>query len=1061
MKTIGLCMIVKNESRVILRCLESVRPLIDYVLIEDTGSSDGTQDIIRSYLEREDLPGEVLDEPWHDFAHNRSVALARLRERPEVDYALIIDADDVLVCEEGFDAASFKAGMTADLYSVAIRDGSVRYHRPQICNNRLEFRYRGVVHEFLQGPDKHSGVTARGFYINRFVEGARSEDPDKYRKDARAIEKALETEGDPGLRSRYVFYLAQSWRDAGENEKALAAYLQCAELGRWKEEVFVSLYNAARLKERLGHPASEVIGMYLRAFETCPHRAEALHGAARYCRVTRNFHQGHMVARQGVEVPEPAGGLFMEPWIYQYGLLDELAVNAYWAGRYEECLNACERMLREGFVPEPTRARIEGNARFARQMLTIADGRAAKPGAPVMLGVEGESWVHRDATDEERREPIVLMAILAKQKERVLPFYLTCIDALDYPKDRIVLYVRTNNNRDQTAEILRSWLGRVRHQYAHVEFDDSDVAEPVQEFGVHEWNATRFKVLAQIRQASLQFAWDRGCDFYFVVDTDNFLKPHTLRSLVAANLPIVAPLLRHEDGRRFYSNYHEKIDAHGYYLDSEEYLWLLFQRVKGLNEVPVVHCTYLVRRDAIPRLSYDDGSGRHEYVIFSDSARKNNVAQYLDNRDVYGWLTLDEEVGQAPKWLGAPLVMAARRADISATRVKARSQDSSGAAQPIFVHSSWRTGSTWFWSKFRQLPSTLAFYEPFAMLLNTVVRTDAVQFDSRSWASGHFDTDPYCLEYVPLIRGSGGVRLFSEPIPYEWFIPEGGLAGKLRPVEQRYLGFLLREAEIRGRTPILGFCRSLGRISAIKRAFGGLNIFLIRNLWSQWTSYVEFRRRGEPFFYETVPLLVNRRDDPFLAALGRHYVECGGGARGHFCAHDLVGTEEGYRVLSSLAEPDAFGMFMGLQLYLYLHAMLAADVVVESTRMAKDAGYRSDIEHCLRDRAGLNLSFADAREPRRRAFMFEVEAIDWDGIRKHARAAVQALGGIAEAGASIEAAEQWIADAAAEARAQSEAADILHHDGGDDGSPPAVEVSVTPGARPPAGGVSPALARAE
>src|SRR5215475_11179462 len=240
-------------------------------------------------------------------------------------------------------------------------------------------------------------------------------------------------------------------------------------------------------------------------------------------------------------------------------------------------------------------------------------------------------------------QPRVLLSILAKQKEKVLPFYLLCIEALDYPKSSIVLYVRNNNNTDRTLEILKEWVARVRGEYADVILDTSDVPEEVQQFGVHEWNATRFKVLARIRQESLRQALSLECDYYFVVDVDNFVKPNTLKDLVAAGLPIVAPLLRHSDLKSYYSNYHEKIDARGYYLQSDEYFWLLFQRVKGLCQVPVVHCTYLVRSDVIPLLSYDDGSGRHEYVIFSDSARKNAVPQYLDTRDMYGYLTLNED----------------------------------------------------------------------------------------------------------------------------------------------------------------------------------------------------------------------------------------------------------------------------------------------------------------------------------------------------------------------------------------------------------------------------------
>lgn len=369
MATIGLCMIVKNEAPVILRCLDSVRPLIDCVFVCDTGSTDGTQQIIRDYLARERLQGAVSDEPWQDFAHNRSQALAGLRRRSDIDYALIMDADDVLVCENGFDAASFKAALQYDVYNIWLRTGPAVYQRPLICRNRMDFRFRGVLHEFLVCPDGCSFGTAAGLHVLVTSEGARSRDPSKYLKDAAVLEDALASEADPFLRARYTFYLAQSWRDAGEPEKALAAYVERAGLGFWDEEVFVSLYSAAQLKEQLQHPAFEIIGLFLAAYEACPRRAEALYGAARYCRLAGEFQQGYLFARDGLRIPRPEAGLFVEPWIYDYGLLDEFAVNAYWIGRYRECSDACERLLRDAEAPDEARERIAMNARFAREKL--------------------------------------------------------------------------------------------------------------------------------------------------------------------------------------------------------------------------------------------------------------------------------------------------------------------------------------------------------------------------------------------------------------------------------------------------------------------------------------------------------------------------------------------------------------------------------------------------------------------------------------------------------------------------------------------------------------------
>ena len=113
---ICLSMIVKNEASVIRRCLESVRPLIDYWIIVDTGSVDGTQDIIREFFQ--DIPGELHERPWVDFAHNRSEALALARNHG--DYSLIIDADDVLELPPGFRLPFLKK--TPSRSKSAIRD---------------------------------------------------------------------------------------------------------------------------------------------------------------------------------------------------------------------------------------------------------------------------------------------------------------------------------------------------------------------------------------------------------------------------------------------------------------------------------------------------------------------------------------------------------------------------------------------------------------------------------------------------------------------------------------------------------------------------------------------------------------------------------------------------------------------------------------------------------------------------------------------------------------------------------------------------------------------------
>ena len=355
-QTICLCMIVKNEAQVIRRCLESVRPIITHWVIVDTGSTDGTQQIIRDAMK--DLPGRLYERPWRDFAYNRSEALDYAR--PLADYSLVIDADDALEIPQGFTLGP----LTADCYTMDIRDDPQVYPRIQLASNRLKWTYRGVLHEFITADVPYT-TSHLEIGMRRNHDGARRKEPKWFLRDADVLETALLTEQDPFLKSRYTFYLAQSYRDAGQPEKAMERYLERARLGGWQEEVFYSLYQAARLKQQLNHPDDEVLAAYEAASQALPSRAEADHWASRFCRTKGLYLRGYEIAKRSLDKPFPKGCLFGEPWVYETGLLDEFAVNAYWCGRYEDCLDACLRALATGRVAAHDLQRIAGNARYA------------------------------------------------------------------------------------------------------------------------------------------------------------------------------------------------------------------------------------------------------------------------------------------------------------------------------------------------------------------------------------------------------------------------------------------------------------------------------------------------------------------------------------------------------------------------------------------------------------------------------------------------------------------------------------------------------------------------
>ena len=233
----------------------------------------------------------------------------------------------------------------------------------------------------------------------------------------------------------------------------------------------------------------------------------------------------------------------------------------------------------------------------------------------------------------------IVIAILAKDKAHVLPYFLQAILNQTYQKSKLHLYIRTNDNTDSTATVLEEFIAIHSESYASVYYNSDSISQSLTQYSQHEWNRERFKILGKIRQESIDYARLIGAH-YFVVDCDNFISPTCLAEMFSMRgLGVIAPLLR---SRTAYSNYHHSVTDTGYYKDSQLYHTILRNEMRGCLEVAVVHCTYFISQNVLQEVSYDDGSERYEYVIFSDVLRKKKIPQYIDNRNDYGTLTFAE-----------------------------------------------------------------------------------------------------------------------------------------------------------------------------------------------------------------------------------------------------------------------------------------------------------------------------------------------------------------------------------------------------------------------------------
>ncbi|WP_420998361.1 glycosyltransferase [Cupriavidus sp. 30B13] len=361
MSRICLNMIVKNEAPVIARCLASVKPWIDRWAIVDTGSTDGTQELVRACMDG--LPGELHERPWVDFAHNRNeaLALARAGARPG-DYVLFIDADETLRVPPGFRWPA----LGADGYRFLCELGGWRYQRNALVSGTQPWRWEGVLHEYLTQDVPHAWQHLEGPAIVVSRDGARARDPHTYLRDIEVLERALQKEP---ANPRYRFYLAQSYRDAGNVEASLAQYRARAELAGWDEERWFALFQIGALTERLAASdataaAGAVRDAYLAAYQARPTRAEPLCELARWHRLRGEFALAHLYAQQAAALAVPPDSLFVDTSVYAWRALDELVVSAYYIGALDQGRAALRKLLAERQFPESERARIEANRPF-------------------------------------------------------------------------------------------------------------------------------------------------------------------------------------------------------------------------------------------------------------------------------------------------------------------------------------------------------------------------------------------------------------------------------------------------------------------------------------------------------------------------------------------------------------------------------------------------------------------------------------------------------------------------------------------------------------------------
>jgi len=323
-----LNMIVKNESKIIRRLLESVAPVIDAYCICDTGSTDDTITIIEDFFMSKGIPGKIPREQFLNFAHNRSFALKQCESMP-VDYILLLDADMIFQLGAGVTAVDFKRGLTHDAYHMFQGTDTFYYKNARLVKNRIGACYWGVTHEYLKTPhgSSYGLIEKPRAFINDIGDGGSK--ADKFERDIRLLLKGLE---DNPNNDRYTFYLANSYRDHGDHDLAIEYYKKRIEIGGWQEEVWHSHYSIGKCYKAKGDMVNAV-HWWMEAYQYFPKRVENLYEIiTHYRQIGKNqiaYMYYVMALKQTLLNPTP-DYLFLQRDIYDYKLDYEFSIIGYY-----------------------------------------------------------------------------------------------------------------------------------------------------------------------------------------------------------------------------------------------------------------------------------------------------------------------------------------------------------------------------------------------------------------------------------------------------------------------------------------------------------------------------------------------------------------------------------------------------------------------------------------------------------------------------------------------------------------------------------------------------------
>lgn len=389
MGKLALNFICKDESHVIGKMLESAKTFTDLIVCTDTGSTDGTQDIIRKFGEDNNIPTYVYDRPFDNFENSRNHSMEKLREvvkelgwDADKTHGYWFDCDETVIVQPNFDKKQF----TKDLYMMNTYIGQMKYTRNTFFRVSKPFKWYGPVHEFIICDEKNiTSALAENIHVDVKMTGNswQGDIPAKYKDHAHVLEKYIDNDRkDP----RWIFYTAQSYHDSAslpdnkaENEERLRRALKyyrerTSRPDGYAEEIYYSQFRIGTIMRLLEEPWALTHQECLKAYSMDPMRGESIKTIIDYYLQVGEWHMAYLYTKFAKvnfhgKNPYPKRLLFVDEALYTWKFAEAHAAASFYTGRMEEAKANYQEIINlvktkpQSFTPDDLK-KIETNGQF-------------------------------------------------------------------------------------------------------------------------------------------------------------------------------------------------------------------------------------------------------------------------------------------------------------------------------------------------------------------------------------------------------------------------------------------------------------------------------------------------------------------------------------------------------------------------------------------------------------------------------------------------------------------------------------------------------------------------